>query len=224
MALPPTTYKAVDPADATAQETVERLLEPANDASKLTRNVYLTYLLVGLYIGIIVWGTTDEQLLRKTPVALPLLNVGLPLLGFYGAVPWLFVVLHGNLLLQLQLLADKVHTLEQAIQAVPGTSKQRKYRLRVYPFIFTHVLMSDHNSRSVRLLMSAVVMGTVIVLPVILLLAAQVQFVRYQDGSITWLQRLAVTADVALLWVLWPQIVTPRGGVGGLVETGAGVV
>ena len=40
--------------------------------------MYLTYLLVGLYIGIIVWGTTDLQLLRKEPVALPLLNVDLP--------------------------------------------------------------------------------------------------------------------------------------------------
>ena len=29
---------------------------------RLTRNVYLTYLLVGLYIGIIVWGTTDLQI------------------------------------------------------------------------------------------------------------------------------------------------------------------
>ena len=50
-----------------------------------------------------------------------------------------------------------------------------------------------------------------IMLPVCLLLFAQVQFVRYQSNLITWVQRLAVTAYMALLWVRWLLIVTPRG-------------
>ena len=211
MALPPTIHKAVEPTDATPLETVERLLEPANAASQLTRNMYLTYLLVGLYIGIIVWGTTDEQLLRNEPVALPLLNLGLPLLGFYGAVPWLFVLLHGNLLLQLYLLARKLFRLDEAIQGLETSEEQEEQRLRLFPFLFNQLLMPDDNSRIVRILMKAVVLGTMIVLPVCLLLFAQVQFVRYQSDLITWWQRLAVTADVVLLWVLWPLIVQPKG-------------
>ena len=62
-----------------------------------------------MYIDIIVRGVTDEQQQRNEPVALPLL-------GFYGAVAWLFVLLHGNLRLQLYLLARRLFRLDEAIQ------------------------------------------------------------------------------------------------------------
>ena len=197
----------------TRHSDVELLMEPANEAARLTRNVYLTYLLVWLYIFIIVSGTRDLQLLREEPVALPLFNVRLPLLGFHSLVPWLFVALHGNLLLQLYLLAGKIHRLEQAIATLRTAAAREKHRLRVFPFLFSHMLMREQNSRFAHGLMETITLLTVIVLPVVLLVAAQVLFVRYQGAEIAWLQRGAVTADLVLLWMLWPLTVKPRGEV-----------
>ncbi len=34
-----------------------------------------------------------------SPVKLPIVNVPLPIVGFYALVPWLFLLLHFNLLL-----------------------------------------------------------------------------------------------------------------------------
>ena len=82
----------------------EKALEAANTAAGMVHNLYITFLLLGTYIGIIIASTTDEQLLRVSSVTLPLLNVALPILGFYIITPWLFVLFHFNLLYQYAML------------------------------------------------------------------------------------------------------------------------
>ncbi len=95
---------------------LNRLQDAANAASGDARNVYITFLLFGLYLAIIFGSTTHEQLLRESPVTLPLLGVGLPLFGFYWIAPALFVLLHLNLLLQFYLLSGKLHRLDDALE------------------------------------------------------------------------------------------------------------
>jgi hypothetical protein len=127
---PPTPEPA--PADASERARLDKLQDAANAASGHVRNVYLTFLLFGLYLAIIFRATTHEQLLRAGPVTLPLLNVELPLLGFYWVAPALFVLLHLNLLLELHLLAGKLHRLDQAIGRpggpAAGTRRRRRSR------------------------------------------------------------------------------------------------
>jgi hypothetical protein len=67
-----------------------------DEAARLARNVYLSFLLLGTYIAIIIGSTTDMQLLKGSPVTLPLLNVQLPIVGFYAMVPWLLWLLYFN--------------------------------------------------------------------------------------------------------------------------------
>ena len=69
-------------------DNVERLRENADDAARLARTVYFTFLLVGVYIAVTIGSTTDLQLLKVSPVTLPIVNVGLPIVGFYALVPW----------------------------------------------------------------------------------------------------------------------------------------
>ncbi len=99
-------------------DNVERLRENADDAARLTRTVYFTFLLVGVYIAVTIGSTTDLQLLKVSPVNLPVVNVGLPIVGFYALVPWLFLLFHFNLLLQLYLLSRKLHLVDGAIAAL----------------------------------------------------------------------------------------------------------
>ncbi len=44
---------------------------------------------------------------------------------------------------------------------------------------------------------------TVAVAPVLLLLLMQIQFLPYHSSFITWTQRIALFADLALMWLLW---------------------
>ncbi len=59
--------------------------------------------------------TTDEQLLRDSAVTLPILDVQLPIRGFYTFVPWLFLLAHFNVLFQLTQLARKLRVFDRYV-------------------------------------------------------------------------------------------------------------
>ena len=82
-----------------------RLRGAADGAARLAQNSYLSFLGLGTYIAVIIWATTDVQLLERRPVTLPLLNVQLPIVEFYVVVPWLLLLFYFNLLLYLTFLA-----------------------------------------------------------------------------------------------------------------------
>src|SRR5688500_2445767 len=100
-------------------ERAEKALEAANTAAGMVHNLYLSFLLLGTYIGIIIASTTDEQLLRVSSVTLPLLNVAMPILGFYIVIPWLFVLFHFNLLYQYTLLGRKLRVFDRLAAQLP---------------------------------------------------------------------------------------------------------
>ena len=61
------------------------------------------------------------------------------------------------------------------------------------------------------LLLAAFVWTTMILLPVALLVWAQIAFLPYHDAGLTWAQRAAVMLDLLLLWVFWPMTMAQSG-------------
>ena len=185
----------------------ERLLETVNDAARAVRIPFTTFLLLGTYIGVIIASTTDMQLLRISPVTLPLLNVELPILGFYLFTPWLFLLIHFNLLLYLALLERQLRQFEEFVTDLPEAPILRR---RLYNFPFIHMLIGHQYDRFMQLVLALIVWITVIALPLGLLLWAQIAFLPYHDPDITWGQRLAVMLDAAILVLLWARIVSSK--------------
>jgi uncharacterized protein YjbI with pentapeptide repeats len=193
---------------------LDKLQDAANAASGHARNVYVTFLLFGLYLAIIFGSTTHEQLLRESPVTLPLLNVGLPLFGFYWIAPALFVLLHLNLLLQFYLLSGKLHRFDHALEEALARGlldEQRadERRAQLYPFPFSQMLVGRQHGRLMRFLLWLMVWLTVLVLPVVLLLMGQVRFLPYHDAWTTMWQRFMVLADILLILIFWRPIRHP---------------
>ena len=119
-----------------ALQSAEKALQAANESGSTVRNFYITFLLLGVYVGIIIASTTDCQLLLISPVTLPLLNVQLPILGFYIFVPWLFLLAHFNLLLQLFLMSDKLRVFVRASAALPdGEAESLHKQLIDFPAV-----------------------------------------------------------------------------------------
>ena len=87
---------------------VDDLRAAVNEAAKHATTRFTTFLFVTAYLAVAVASTTDEDLLRESPLMLPLLGIGLPLVPFYIVMPWIYVILHGYLLFQLLLLSSKV--------------------------------------------------------------------------------------------------------------------
>jgi hypothetical protein len=189
----------------------EHLTEAASDTSGHVRNVYITFLLLCTYIAVIIGSTTHEQLFLVDPVTLPILNVGLPIVGFYIFIPWLLVIFHFNLLLQFYFLSRVLRRADEAIDRIKEQNSQDEVRDTLFPFHFSHLLAGRQHGKGLRFLLTIIVWITVMLVPLLLLVWAQVQFLPYHDEIITWVQRVALMTDFAILWILWPMTMSPQG-------------
>lgn len=189
--------------------SLDVLLAEAESASRHVNTIHVSFLVVATYVLVTVASTTHEQILRISPVSLPLLNVSVPILGFYLVVPCLVLLLHLNLLLQLYLLSRKLFMLDSCLQAL-GESSVGRQRLLLPSFPFTNMLIGGYRGL-VGALLRAMVASTCLLLPLVVLLGSQIAFLPFHDANVTALQRLVVHLDLALLLALWPKIVTPAG-------------
>ncbi len=188
--------------EETASKDVDTLRAAADKSAKHVRTVYVFLLLFGFYIAVIVFSTTDEQLLKESPVTLPLLDVQLPLVGFYAVIPWLFVLLHANFLTQLYLLSCKLAHLGRAMADLPDV-RQRFQRDLLFPFLLSHVLIGRHHPWGMRAVFAVAAWITTALFPLLLLLSLQIRFVPYHDYAVTVSHQAAVIVQVGLLWAAW---------------------
>ena len=81
------------------------------------------------YVLVIVFGTTDLDLLMGgNNVKLPVIDVAVPIVGFYAVAPYLVVLMHLNLLLQLQLLSRKLFAFDAATPTGEGIDAYTAHR------------------------------------------------------------------------------------------------
>lgn len=92
----------------------EILLQGANRASEKVAALHIAFLALCTYVSVIVFSTTDLDLLIGKGVKLPVVDVEVSIKGFYTTVPYLVVLVHFNLLLQLQLLSRKLFAFDEA--------------------------------------------------------------------------------------------------------------
>jgi uncharacterized protein YjbI with pentapeptide repeats len=199
------TTNAPDPsADAKA------LLDAANSASEKVATLHIAFLALCTYVLVIVFSTTDLDLLLGKGIKLPVVDVEVPIVGFYATVPYLLVLVHFNLLLVLQLHSRKLYALDQAIsrQVVDmsnqGSNDGLYDRLNVFPFNYYLIGRPDPL---VAFFIESLVVITILLLPVLSLLTLQARFLAYQSVPVTWAQRIATWLDVGFVVLLWPVIV-----------------
>src|SRR3954454_766576 len=91
--------KKIDPFD------VEALEKSLNDSATRVSTIWVSFLIFSLYLLTAATTVTHKQLFLAEPVKLPVLNIDLPLWGFFFLAPILFVIFHAYVLIQLVLLA-----------------------------------------------------------------------------------------------------------------------
>lgn|GEM_PF-1873999 len=80
-----------------------------------------------------------------------------------------------------------------------------------FPLIFSHVMIGIHHSRLIHWAFKISVMVTILLVPIVLLLAVQWMFLPYHSGWITFNHQLVLTLDLLLLWIFWPLLSSPSG-------------
>lgn len=183
------------------------LLDAANRASVKVASLHIAFLALCAYVLLIVFGTTDMDLLIGKGVKLPVVDVEVSIVGFYAAAPYLIVLVHFNLLLQLQLLSRKLYAFDEAAPKDEGIGGLHD-QLHIFPFNYYLV---GQPSQLVGRLIALVVTITMLLLPLATVLTLQARFLAYQNEVVTWLQRAATWLDVLLVVMLWPLIMDRSG-------------
>ncbi|HEY3304153.1 MAG TPA: pentapeptide repeat-containing protein [Candidatus Binatia bacterium] len=189
-----------------AAPDAKALLDAANSASEKVAVLHIAFLALCAYILVIVFSTTDMDLLIGKGVKLPVVDVEVPIVGFYAVVPFLLVLFHFNLLLSLQLLSHKLYAFDDAAHKKANTDGLYD-QLNIFPFNYYLV---GRPSRLVKNFLALVVTITILLLPLAALLTLQARFLAYQSEAVTWMQRTAIWFDVILVVTLWPVIMDRR--------------
>jgi hypothetical protein len=84
------------PPSAASSEDAEALLDTANSASQHVAVLHVAFMALCAYVLVIVFSTTDMDLLIGKGVKLPVVDVTVPIVGFYAFAPYLVVLVHFN--------------------------------------------------------------------------------------------------------------------------------
>jgi hypothetical protein len=192
--------------DATS---IDELQKGVNDSAGKTSLLWTTFVSFELYLAIAFGSVRHQDLFLETPIRLPLLNVDLPLVGFFIVAPALLVIFHFYVFLQLLALSAKASDYNALLRAQAPVEADRQYmRQRLDPFLILQFLAGPNKQRNgmngfwLRLIAWITLVGT----PVLVLLQAQITFLPYHQELVVWLHRLAIFFDVVIIWYYWNRL------------------
>lgn len=194
---------AIDPRD------LGEMQKALNDASGKASALWTTFVTFALYLLISFGSVTHRDLFLENPVRLPLLNVELPLTAFFAVAPAVFVIFHFYVCLQLFGLARRTVAYNTLLRSEVDTEAQRQMlRQRIDLFLVAQFLAGPRAQRVglVGLSLRFIAWVTIVAAPVAVLLVAQLTFLPYHSAPVSWVQRLCLLIDLAVIWFFWKRI------------------
>jgi uncharacterized protein YjbI with pentapeptide repeats len=196
--------------DAFDISALERSL---NDSSTRVSTIWVSFLIFSLYLLIAAATVTHRQLLLAEPLKLPVLDISLPLWGFFFLAPILFVILHVYVLLQLLLLARTAAAYNAAVERADLLPEENaSLRQRLANTLFAQILAGSPREREGWLgwMLKAMAWITLVIAPILILLMFQFAFLPYHSHLATWMHRFLIAAELAAAFVLWPLVLDAR--------------
>jgi uncharacterized protein YjbI with pentapeptide repeats len=199
--------KKIDPFEIGALESA------VNDSAKRVSAIWITFLTFSLYLLIAVTTVTHRQLLLAEPLKLPVLNIDLPLWGFFFLAPILFVLLHIYVLLQVLLLGRTTAAYDIAVsRANLSPEENASLRQRLANTLFAQIFAGSPRERDGWLgwLLKVMAWTTLAIGPIVILLAFQFAFLPYHSHLATWMHRMLILVEIAVAFLLWPHALDSR--------------
>ena len=203
--------KKIDPFD------VEALEESLNDSATRVSTIWVSFLIFGLYLLTAAATVTHRQLFLAEPVKLPVLNIDLPLWGFFWLAPILFVVFHAYVLIQLILLARTAAAYDAAVTKLVeqdnlSPEANASLRQRLANTLFAQILAGSPREREgwFGSLLRAMAWITLVIAPILILLTFQLTFLPYHSHLATWTHRLLILLELIVAFQLWPLVLDPH--------------
>ncbi|WP_160171860.1 pentapeptide repeat-containing protein [Methylobacter tundripaludum] len=165
------------------------------NSSEKNRNFFIAYLGLLIYVQAIIFSTTDLQLLVFSEgLKLPIIDLTVPLVGFYVVIPIFIIALHFNFL---QNLESHHYKLMRWQQAHPDAKVPRS---SIYPFLFDYAVL-ERNGQLLRWVRWANSLLCYNLAPITLGLLL-IRFSDQQNILVTGWHYLAFVFDAYLAWKL----------------------
>ena len=202
----------IDPKD------VGELQKALNDAAGKASVLWTTFIIFQLYVAIAFGSVAHRDLFLETPIKLPLLNVDLPLVGFFAVASTVLLIFHFYVFLQLLGLASKAKSYNALLTNVSDESDRQyiRQRLDVFPVLQFLAGPKDQRTGFVGFSLRLIAWITLVATPVLILLQGQVTFLAYHREWIVWLQRITVLIDLAMVWYFWIRLRSDTDPIGWL--------
>ena len=173
-------------------------IESVNKASSLARTLFVFFMLITLYVAVTINHTDDMDLLflNLNDVKLPIVNIAVNIKSFYLFMPWIYLILHANLLLVFVIISNKFLLLNHHIRDF-GYRERQSYRKMLHSFFLTQFLSRQHSGL-LRWILGLLLWTTCCILPVYTLLMMQIDFLPAQYSGILWSQRIAVGFSIGV--------------------------
>jgi uncharacterized protein YjbI with pentapeptide repeats len=192
-----------DPQSPSALQTA------VNESAGRAAALWTTFVTLGAYLLVATGSVKHRDLFLDASIKLPILGVDLPVTGYFVVAPLVLLIFHCYLLLQLERLSIKTREYNTLVrEQVPIGSDRRLvgYRLIDFPYLQYLASAGERRSDHVRLLPISISLLTIILFPLILFLQFQLMFLPYQAEWITWIHRLCLALDVAVVWYFWLRV------------------
>ena len=203
--------KRIDPFDVAALE------KSLNDSATRVSTIWVSFLIFSLYLLTAAATVTQRQLFLAEPVKLPVLNIDLPLWGFFFLAPILFVILHAYVLIQVILLSRTAAAYSAAIGKVAErdnltAEENDSLRQRLANTLFAQIFAGSPREREGAFgwLLRAMAWITLAISPILILLTFQFAFLPYHSHGVTWTHRLLILLELVVAFQLWPLVLDPQ--------------
>ena len=178
-----------------------RLLHAVNESAQAVRNGWVFFLALTAFFFVTVAGVTHKDLLLNSPVALPILQVGIALKRFFLFAPLILVLVHFAVLLQYAMLARKTRALHGFLRDKEkhGIFRTHPLRLELSSYFFVQAMAGPTRSPVLGAFLTAMSWLTLGLFPVALLLFIQIAFLPFHDAVITWSHRAYLVTDFLII-------------------------
>lgn len=172
----------------------------------MARATLALLLTAALYLGLALLSSTDENLLLNAQVAIPQIGFGIALDKSYIFGPPIFLYLHVQGLFLLSVLYRKIQkfetALDQRLSGIPNSDRERQeYWNLLSAFAFVQLFRRNGHFPYVSILLAWI---SIEAIPLALLFAADLSFVRYQSYWITNSHHITVLlALISVVWFNW---------------------
>ena len=186
---------------------IEALESAVNDSASRVSTIWISFLVFSLYLLTAATTVTHRQLFLAEPLKLPVLNIDLPLWGFFFLAPILFVILHIYVLLQVLLLGRTTAAYNDAVARLELSPEENtSLRQRLANTLFAQIFAGSPREREgfIGLLLRAMVWITLAIAPILIVLAFQFSFLAYHSHIATWTHRLLILVELAAFFLVWP--------------------